>query len=167
MNQPSHLRETAPATCTNRPATLTSGLAPVDFNHPGRPDTVFRISKKFSFEASHQLTGLPDGHKCGRLHGHSYDVCVWIRATKLDNNGFVTDFADLSALAAYLDEWFDHRHLNEFIAQPTSENLAKHLYEWCVANLALPSNATVDRVKVSETAKTWAEYAPDAPVVGP
>jgi 6-pyruvoyltetrahydropterin/6-carboxytetrahydropterin synthase len=54
--------------------------------------------------------------------------------------------------------------LNDVIdAEPTSENLARVLFEWCAANIALPSpSAAIAAVRVSETAATWAEYRPES-----
>jgi 6-pyruvoyltetrahydropterin/6-carboxytetrahydropterin synthase len=50
--------------------------------------------------------------------------------------------------------------LNDVIdAEPTSENLARILFDWCAANIALPSGA-IAAVRVSETPATWAEYRP-------
>ncbi|WP_235854189.1 6-pyruvoyl trahydropterin synthase family protein [Nonomuraea aridisoli] len=67
------------------------------------------IGKTFTFEASHRLHGLPDGHKCARLHGHSYQVAVELTADQLTGPGFVTGFGDLSPFGTYLAECFDHR----------------------------------------------------------
>ena len=127
------------------------------FDHSGE-SYMFRISKRFNFEASHHLIGLAPGHQCMRDHGHSYTVEIWVRALRLGNAGFVADFADLKPFGEYLDTRFDHRCLNDILGQPTSENLAEHLYYWAVSNLPLPPNAVLDRVRVHETAKTWAEY---------
>ena len=60
------------------------------------------IGKRFSFEAGHRLGGLPEGHKCGRLHGHSYTVEVMLTATALSGPGFVADFAALDPLKEHL-----------------------------------------------------------------
>jgi 6-pyruvoyltetrahydropterin/6-carboxytetrahydropterin synthase len=56
---------------------------------------VYLISKKFTFDAAHQLEGLPYEHKCGRLHGHTYTVEVVIGAHKLTEEGWVVDFGEL------------------------------------------------------------------------
>lgn len=121
------------------------------------------IGKRFSFSASHQLPGLPEGHKCARLHGHNYVVEVVLAAADLVAPGFVTDFGDLAPLKIYIDETFDHRHLNEVLAVPaTSENLAAHIADWCHANLHSSISGQLVRVRVSETVSTWAEYAVDA-----
>lgn len=125
---------------------------------------MYRIGKRFSFEAAHHLPGLPPDHKCARLHGHGYTVEVRLTAETLAEPGFVVDFADMSVLEAHLRERFDHRVLNEVLdVPPTSENLARILYEWCADNLPLPPGVAVASVRVSETTSTFAEYTPEQP----
>ncbi|MCF6120305.1 MAG: 6-carboxytetrahydropterin synthase QueD [Mesorhizobium sp.] len=118
---------------------------------------MFHISKEFHFSASHQLTSLPPNHQCARLHGHNYIVVVELSAKELDALGFVRDYHDLAPLKRYIDESFDHRHLNDVLGHEkvTAECLARHFYEWCKARL--PQTTAV---RVSETPKTWAEYRP-------
>ncbi|MCT2580950.1 6-carboxytetrahydropterin synthase QueD [Mesorhizobium sp. P16.1] len=118
---------------------------------------MFRITKEFHFSASHQLTSLPSDHQCVRLHGHNYIVEVELAARGLNEHGFVRDYHDLAAFKHYIDETFDHRHLNEVLAHDcvTAECLAKHFYDWCKARFPETS-----AVRVSETPKTWAEYRP-------
>jgi 6-pyruvoyltetrahydropterin/6-carboxytetrahydropterin synthase len=124
---------------------------------------VYRIGKTFAFEAAHHLTGLPAGHKCTRRHGHSYTVTVTVAAEALTEPGFVTDFAGLAPLGRYLDGTLDHQDLNEVLGiEPTSENLARHLLDWCQQNVPLPAGAWFEAVRVSETASSWAEYRPEA-----
>lgn len=116
---------------------------------------MFRITKEFHFSASHQLEGLPDGHQCGRLHGHNYIVEVVLTWQSLNGVGFVVDYGDLAPFKKYLDQEIDHRHLNDlFEFQTSAENLAKHFYDWCAARW--PQTRAV---RVSETPKTWAEYS--------
>lgn len=120
---------------------------------------MYVIAKQFSFSASHQLTGLPDGHKCARLHGHNYLVEVQLSAEDLDEHGFVADFADLGPVRTFLDTSWDHRHLNDVIAgPPTSERLAEILFAWCTDNLPVAIAGRLHAVRVSETSPTWAEY---------
>lgn len=132
---------------------------PADFHTRG-VTIVYRIAKAFTFQAAHQLHGLPDGHQCGRMHGHSYTAEVWLCSELLDVTGFVVDFAELRPVAAYLDQVADHRTLNDLIPQPTSELLARHLYQWTANNIVLPDGVRVEKVRISETAKSWAEYTP-------
>jgi 6-pyruvoyltetrahydropterin/6-carboxytetrahydropterin synthase len=120
---------------------------------------MFRIAKRFSFDAAHQLAGLPEGHKCARLHGHTYTVEVVLSAETLVEPGFVTDFGDLAPLGRYLADEFDHRFLNDvLLVAPTSELLARHLAEWLTQHLDSAVAGRLERVRVSETPSTWAEY---------
>lgn len=114
----------------------------------------YRISKVFGFSASHVLTGLPEGHPCGRVHGHNYQAELVLESDGLDQHGFVVDYRDLCAFETYLDATFDHHHLNDVLPmQPSAENIARHLYEWTKERW--PQVCTV---RVSETPRTWAAY---------
>jgi 6-pyruvoyltetrahydropterin/6-carboxytetrahydropterin synthase len=116
---------------------------------------MYRISKQFHFSASHQLNGLAPGHKCARLHGHNFIVEVTLQRTDLDGRGFVLDYGDLKPLQVYIEERFDHRHLNDLIEQPTAERIAQYLYE--MAKTLWPNMDSIV-MRVSETPNTWAEY---------
>ena len=119
---------------------------------------MYRITKEFHFSASHVLEGLPEGHPCGRLHGHNYVVRVELEAEDLDATGFVLDFGELYVVKQWLDSAVDHRHLNDVWPEmnPTAENIARALHKTIAA--LLPRRARVAAVRVSETPKTWAEY---------
>lgn len=117
---------------------------------------MYRISKEFHFSASHQLAHLPEGHQCARLHGHNYIVVVELASPRLNADGFVRDYHELAELKAHIDQEFDHRHLNQVLAEPsTAENLARYFHDWARARWP-----EVSAVRVSETPKTWAEYRP-------
>jgi len=92
---------------------------------------MFKITKRWTFDAAHQLHGLPDGHKCGRLHGHTYTVEIEVSAEDLDEHGFVVDFADLAPVKQLIDGLYDHRFLNDVLpasVNPTAEILASLIY---------------------------------------
>lgn len=91
---------------------------------------MFRITKRWTFDAAHQLNGLPDGHKCGQLHGHTYTVELELSSEDLDDHGFVVDFSDLAPVKQLIDTVYDHRFLNEVLpvgVNPTAETLASVL----------------------------------------
>ena len=124
----------------------------------------FRIGKRFSFDAAHQLAGLAPGHKCARMHGHTYTVEVILTGETLVGPGFVTDFGDLTPFGAYLSSEVDHRVLNEVVpVEPTSELLAQYFAGWILDHLAQTLNGRVERVRVSETPSSWAEYRVGSP----
>lgn len=113
----------------------------------------FEIAKAFEFDAAHWLPLVADGHKCKRMHGHTYRVEV-VCAGELDARGMVVDYAEIEAAWEPLAQRLDHRVLNDVagLGNPTSEVLA----DWIAVSLAvsLPSLA---RVRVYESSSTWCE----------
>src|SRR5437762_11104539 len=89
------------------------------------------IFKEFTFEAAHRLPHVPVGHKCGRLHGHSYRFEIHVRGPIDDRLGWVIDFSDIKAAFRPLNEQLDHYYLNEIegLDNPTSENLARWVWQ--------------------------------------
>lgn len=115
---------------------------------------MYKISKQFSFSASHILEGLPENHPCTRLHGHNYVVTVYLRSETLDEKGFVKDYRELNQIKEYIDKNLDHRHLNDvFDVNPTAENIAGKLFEIFIKEIP-----QIYAVEVSETPKTSAIY---------
>ncbi len=115
-----------------------------------RKATIFKV---FQFEAAHRLTGVPLGHKCERLHGHSFRVEIHVSGEVGDKSGWVTDFADVKSAFAPLFMRLDHRYLNEVegLENPTSENLAV----WIWDRLDLDG---LNKVVVQETCTTGCTY---------
>ena len=121
---------------------------------------MFTIGKVFEFASAHQLHGLREGHKCGRLHGHNYKVEVILSSKKVNDDGFVFDYGDLSFIKEYLDDTLDHRNLNDiFDFQTSAENLAQYLfYYFKLLFEQKDKNLLLQEVVVSETPKTFASY---------
>lgn len=117
----------------------------------------YRLEKTITFEASHVLEGMPEGHKCARVHGHSYEVTVTLTSNALDEVGMVLD----TGAIGYVRDALDHRHLNDVIKiNPTAENLARWIYE-SMNRVILAADAQedvlVERVRVAETRTAWVE----------
>ena len=127
---------------------------------------MFTISKEFHFSASHQLSGLREGHQCARLHGHNYILTVELSGARLDRVGFVLDYGELSLVKDIVD-WMDHRHLNDlFDFNPTSERIVKHLFGEIEHELQEKLGHRIDHIDsmgvgLSETPKTTAWYRRD------
>jgi len=120
------------------------------------------VGKRFSFDAAHHLPSLPDGHKCRRIHGHTYTVEVCVGAPQLSGPGFVTDLCDLSPFGDYIKTRLDHRDLNDvFEFEPTSELIAGHLAGWFTEHLQPHIPGRLRWLRVSETPSTWAQYTVD------
>ena len=115
---------------------------------------MYRICKQFSFEAAHSLPDLHDGHKCRSIHGHSYKIEITLKSELLNNTGMIRDFGELFDLKQYLNQKFDHQILNDIVEQPTVENIARHLFDWCIGRYP-----ETESIRVSETETSWGEYS--------
>lgn len=114
-----------------------------------------RLERKYQFEAAHFLTKVPPGHKCARMHGHSYVIEVAVEGEIDPELGWVIDLGDIDAQAERLVQQLDHRVLNEIegLANPTSEILAA----WWWQRLA-PGLPQLCEVAVSETPHSRCVY---------
>ena len=114
-----------------------------------------RVVKAFRFEAAHLLPNVPDGHKCGRLHGHSFLVEIEVEGPVEEEPGWVLDFADIKAAFAPILDQLDHYYLNEIegLENPTSENLARWI--WQRLSLELPQ---LNSIRVNETCTAGCIY---------
>lgn len=119
---------------------------------------MFYITKEFTFEAAHQLNLVPEGHKCRNLHGHSYRVQIVLQSVSLNESGMILDYAELNWLGEFILQHLDHKVLNDVLHfEPTAEQLAVFLYETCTINKP-DWTKYLHCIRVSETARTWAEY---------
>jgi len=113
------------------------------------------IFKEFAIEAAHYLPNLPEGHKCRRLHGHSFRIAIYIRGQVDEYTGWVMDFAEIREKFQPLFEQLDHYCLNDIegLENPTSENLAR--WAWKRLQPALPQ---LSKVVVHETCTAGCVY---------
>ncbi len=102
-----------------------------------------RLAKSFSFEAAHFLPSFPEGHKCRRMHGHSFKVDVVVEGPLDPARGYLVDYGDIKRAVAPLQDELDHRLLNDLpgLANPTSEMLA--VWVWDRLQPGLPMLAEV------------------------
>lgn len=92
---------------------------------------LFNVWKEFRFDSAHQLDAGPGGDpKYRRLHGHSYQVEVWVRGPRTEY-GWVVDMGDLERRIERVRDDLDHRLLNEVegLGPPTMENIAAFVWE--------------------------------------
>jgi 6-pyruvoyl tetrahydropterin synthase/QueD family protein len=116
---------------------------------------VAEIFKEFTFEAAHRLPHVPEGHKCGRLHGHSFRVVLHVTGPVERDSGWLMDFAELKARFGPLYDCLDHNYLNEIsgLENPTSENIARWVW-----NGLKPIVPQLSQVVVHETCTSGAIY---------
>lgn len=113
------------------------------------------IFKEFTFEAAHRLPHVPPGHKCGRLHGHTFRVALHVSGEVEPRAGWILDFADIKGVFNPIHEQLDHNYLNEIegLENPTSENLA--MWIWRRIKPDLPD---LSEVRVRETCSSGCIY---------
>ena len=106
------------------------------------------LIKEYRFEAAHRLPNVPAGHKCQRLHGHSFKIDITVAGPVDPKSGWFMDYGDLNAIWNPLHDRLDHNFMNEIegLENPTSENLSKWI--WDRMKKALPS---LQAVTVHET----------------
>ncbi|RYZ44189.1 MAG: 6-carboxytetrahydropterin synthase QueD [Myxococcaceae bacterium] len=110
---------------------------------------ITEISKEYTFEAAHRLPHVPEGHKCSRVHGHSYRIEITLQGPLHPQLGWIVDFAEMNAAWQPLHAQLDHRLLNDVpgLENPTSELLAA----WVFEKLQVPAGTRIARVRVAET----------------
>lgn len=116
------------------------------------------IYKEFTFEAAHRLPNVPEGHKCARLHGHSFQVRLVVAGPVGERSGWVMDFGDIKKAFKPIWERLDHYYLNDIpgLENPTSENIA--VWIWRELKPALPE---LTRIEIRETCTSGCVYQGD------
>ncbi|TCK49243.1 6-pyruvoyltetrahydropterin/6-carboxytetrahydropterin synthase [Xanthomonas vasicola] len=113
------------------------------------------IFKVFTLEAAHRLPNVPPGHKCARLHGHSFRVELHVSGEPGAETGWIMDFGDIKAAFQPIYDRLDHHYLNDIdgLENPTSERLA--IWIWQQLKPALPQ---LSEIVVHETCTSGCRY---------
>lgn len=136
----------------------------------------YQLSKKFRFEAAHRL-GLNYCGKCSNIHGHSWNGSIQISGKKLDEYGFLLDFADIKGFTKMVEELYDHKLLlhradkdiielckkNQwaieiFDQNPTSETIAITLFDEGKKYFSKWPEIKVDFIRIEETCTSECIY---------
>lgn len=115
-----------------------------------------------NFAAAHQLRALRGG--CERLHGHNWKVEVYVQGNTLGEDGLLVDFGEIKQETKNILDALDHRFLNELGSfarlEPSSENIARHIYE-ALAGIFNDSRVSISRVSAWESETACASYVPE------
>ncbi|MFH1952113.1 MAG: 6-carboxytetrahydropterin synthase QueD [Pseudomonadota bacterium] len=107
---------------------------------------MYELKTTSQFAAAHQLRGL--AHGCENLHGHNWKIEVCVTGSKLGNDGLLIDFRVIKGETKKIMDELDHRFLNELEqfknVEPSSENIARHIFE------SLSTRLNSETVKVSK-----------------
>ena len=105
---------------------------------------VMIVGKSFKFDSAHYL---PGHNKCGEIHGHTYTLEVRVKG-EVNKDGMVMDLHELKEIIERIIKPFDHQLLNEFISNPTCENLSWLIFKAVKSELA--EGLTLESIKVQE-----------------
>ena len=112
------------------------------------------VWRRYRFQAAHQLPNVAPGHKCGRMHGHGFEVIVHANQD-LGARAISIDYDHLDAIWAPLQRELDYRCLNDIegLGNPTSELISSWL--WNRLSAVLPE---LSWVTVFETGSCGANF---------
>jgi 6-pyruvoyltetrahydropterin/6-carboxytetrahydropterin synthase len=114
-----------------------------------------RLVKSIDFEAAHWLPDFPEGHKCRRMHGHSYKVDIIVEGEIPEGQSYLIDFGEMKEAVSPIRDRLDHYCLNEIegLENPTAEMLAHWI--WARLEPALP---ILKEIHIAETCTSRCEY---------
>jgi 6-pyruvoyltetrahydropterin/6-carboxytetrahydropterin synthase len=120
---------------------------------------MYELKITTQFAAAHRLENFYG--KCEALHGHNWKVEVYLLGDRLDEAGLLKDFGEVKARTNEVLQELDHKYLNELPAfshqNPSSENLARHLFER-LTEVLNGDGVRVSRVSVWESETSCASY---------
>jgi 6-pyruvoyltetrahydropterin/6-carboxytetrahydropterin synthase len=133
---------------------------------------MYKIGKTYHFSAAHTIPGHP---KCGRVHGHNYEVTIILSGDKLDDMGMLVDYSEMDRLIKPTIDAMDHKFLlperahvpigigeSEFyildVGYSTAEAIAEYLWTMFFSVFRVEYNLELE-VTVCETQKTFATYS--------
>ncbi|MGD2151677.1 MAG: 6-carboxytetrahydropterin synthase QueD [Gemmatimonadales bacterium] len=113
------------------------------------------LCRKYNIAAAHYLPKVPEGHKCGSLHGHSYEIEVAVRGAVDAEAGWLLDYGDIDSAVRPVIAELDHRTLNEVpgLENATSEVLCGWLWERLEGRLP-----GLHRISIAETCAAACHY---------
>lgn len=110
-----------------------------------------------SFDSAHYLPHVPEGHKCGRMHGHTYRVRIEISGEVDAHTGFIVDYAEVKERWGILHKQLDHQCLNDIFENPTCEVMA----DWIGLQMTRKGRFSCSAVELRETQNCGARWTRD------
>lgn len=116
------------------------------------------IFKEFTFDSAHFLPNVPDGHKCKRIHGHTYRLTVFFEGKLVEHLEWVIDFAEVKRVLNPIIAQVDHQLLNDIegLENPTCEKIAVWLWNKIKAEIPM-----LTKIQLNETPTSGVVYEGD------
>ena len=107
---------------------------------------MYELKITSQFAAAHQLREIKGG--CENLHGHNWKIEVFVIGSELGKDGLLIDFRLIKNATKKVIDELDHKFLNELApfenAEPSSENISRHIFE------SISQKLNIQGVKVSK-----------------
>ena len=116
-----------------------------------------KIYRTYIAHSARYIPNLEDGHKCKTMHGHTFNITIYLDGPINEKTGFVMDFFDLDKVVEKeVINKIDHMVLNDIegLKNPSSENLSIFIWDTLVSKIDYLSKVTV-----SEDRGTGIEYS--------
>lgn len=121
---------------------------------------MYKLMIETSFSSAHQLRGYKG--KCENLHGHNWKVQVYVASNNLNEIDLVIDFHEIKSMTNEIISKLDHTLINNVFPftekNPSSENIARWIFESLKEKMAKYSGIKVSAVTVWESATASATY---------
>ena len=114
---------------------------------------MYTIRKTLSVSAAHSLN-LTYESKCEQVHGHNWKIATTVAGNELNEDGMLMDFSHIKKL---VNSKFDHSNLNNFMEQPTAENICKYIFDSLSKHLE-GSGIFCVKIEVEESEGSYASY---------
>jgi len=110
---------------------------------------------EYSIDCAHFLPNVPEGHKCGTMHGHRYEIRLEVAGVPAKASGWIIDYTEIKEIADPVIMALDHQTLNTVLGleNPTCENLVGHILQGTYI-----LNSLAERKRKNET-DNWSNCA--------
>jgi 6-pyruvoyltetrahydropterin/6-carboxytetrahydropterin synthase len=122
-----------------------------------------KIEKRYHFYAAHR--NKAGGEKCGRIHGHTYEVSCYFEFSEINDGGITCLFSDIDKLVEPIIKEHCHWFLiyendplvavlemaNEQIKKMPFETSAENLSMWLLTRIKNETNLPIVRIELAET----------------
>ncbi|MPR10943.1 6-pyruvoyl trahydropterin synthase family protein [Microvirga tunisiensis] len=118
---------------------------------------MWELTKSFTFEAAHTLTGTTLGPASEEIHGHSFRAEVAVRGMPDPETGMLIDLGLLEGMLAEMRRTLDHKFLNriEGLERPTLENITRFIFDR-IEHIGPIARVTIYRDSCGETCTYYA-----------
>ena len=113
------------------------------------------VYREYYINSARFLPNVEEGHICGSLHGHTYNIKVYVGGKVDKKTGFVIDVFDIDKHFKKIHHQIDHKLLNEIkgLENPTSENIC--IWVW---NKLLKDIPNLYKIEIMENSVTGFIY---------